>query len=198
MNTPDFKDAVRFVAAGRDDIHSSFVVRRAIDIALEAHKEQRRASGEAYVHHPLAVAKFLACQGADAAIVAAGVAHDLIEDTAITPDELANALGRRVADIVRLVTKPTPDDEPPIIAIAPLIEHDSDDVVLDAFATKVADRLHNLLTIGALSQWRQVRMARETLETISPTAERLYMQYAPDLRSLAEAVLAEYQLPLAA
>jgi len=181
--------AVRFVSAGRFELLGDSLIRRSIEFALAAHRGQLRASGEPFIMHPLSVAQILAVDGESAATVAAGVAHDVLEDTDVTSRELIAALGPDVAAIVNLMTKPTPDDEPPIIALAPHIVTDSDSIVLCALSAKFADRTHNLATIGALPRWRQVRMARETLEILYPAASRVGHRRSEPLRQMALRVL---------
>ena len=190
--------AARFVCAGRSELFADVLVRRSIEIAIEAHRGQLRASGEPFIAHPLSVAQILACDGESATTVAAGVAHDLLEDTDVTERELVAALGSEVTSIVYLMTKPTPDDEPPIMALAPHIVTESDSIVHCALAAKFADRTHNLMTIGALPRWRQVRMARETLEILCPAASRIGHARSESLRMLALCVLEGESVPAAA
>jgi len=190
--------AARFVCAGRFELLADILIRRSIEIAIEGHRGQFRASGEPFIAHPFSVAQILACDGESAATVAAGVAHDLLEDTDMTERELAAALGPDVASIVHLMTKPTPDDEPPIMALAPRIVTEGDSIVHCALVAKFADRTHNLMTIGALPRWRQVRMARETLEILCPAASRIGHPRSESLRQLALCVLEGESVPVAA
>lgn len=151
-------------------------VRQAYAIAYEAHDGQRRASGEPYIDHPVAVAHILIDLGLDPDTIAAALLHDVVEDTAITLDQVGQLFGSDVAHLVDGVTKltvlenQTKEDAQAgtyrkmFIAMA-----DDPRVVL----VKLADRLHNMRTIGAMSAESQRRNARETLDIYAPLAHRL-------------------------
>ena len=152
------------------------VIRRAYVIAREAHKAQKRASGEPYIDHPVAVANVLLDLRLDVASIAAALLHDVVEDTSITKEQVEQAFGREVAHLVDGVTKlsaleaQTKEDaqvgtyRKMFIAMA-----DDPRVVL----VKLADRLHNMRTISFMKAESQQRNARETLDIYAPLAHRL-------------------------
>jgi GTP diphosphokinase / guanosine-3',5'-bis(diphosphate) 3'-diphosphatase len=152
------------------------LVRSAYAVAREAHEGQMRSSGEPYIDHPVAVAKILLDLRLDAASIAAALLHDVIEDTLVTNEQVGQLFGGEIAHLVDGVTKLTALEEQTkeeaqagtyrkmFIAMA-----DDPRVVL----VKLADRLHNMQTIGSLSSERQRRIARETLEIYAPLAHRL-------------------------
>jgi GTP pyrophosphokinase len=152
------------------------LVRDAYAVAREAHAGQMRASGEPYIDHPVAVAEILLNLHLDAASIAAALLHDVVEDTLITKDQIEALFGGEIAHLVDGVTKlskleaQSKEDAQAgtyrkmFIAMA-----DDPRVVL----VKLADRLHNLRTIGAKSAESQKRTARETMEIYAPLAHRL-------------------------
>jgi GTP pyrophosphokinase len=151
-------------------------IRRAFAIAHEAHRSQKRASGEPYIDHPVAVAHLLLDLRLDVASIAAALLHDVVEDTSITKEQVELSFGREVAHLVDGVTKlsaleaQTKEDaqvgtyRKMFIAMA-----DDPRVVL----VKLADRMHNMRTIGAMKTESQQRNARETLDIYAPLAHRL-------------------------
>ncbi len=155
------------------------LVERAFRFSEAAHAGQKRASGEPYVTHPLDVAFILAHDlRLDAPIVAAGLLHDVIEDTHATRDELEAQFGPEVASIVEGLTKldkyefsskaeaEAENFRKMLLAIA----HD-----VRVILVKLADRLHNMRTLGAVADEKQRRKALETLEIYAPLAHRLGM-----------------------
>ena len=191
-------DLTSWISADRDDLRHDLLLRRAVDLAMTAHRGQLREDGTDFVVHPLTVARILAAEGATATVVAAGVLHDVVEDTSVSLREMTLEVGQRIGALVFLLTKPADHAEPPIIALAPQIEVTSDELTLDAFAIKLADRRHNLWTAGVLSRWRQRRMACETLEILYPAAKRLRAPGADVLRALSKRILENDELPIAA
>lgn len=160
------------------------LVRRAYQFAEAAHAGQCRKSGEPYIQHPLHVAYALAEMHFDPAVVAAGLLHDVLEDCEVTPEQLCDNFGKEVLTLVDGVTK--------IKAVEDFVNQDTERVrdlqeleslrkLLIAMAEddiriifiKLADRLHNMRTLGALQPKNQLRMARETLEIFAPLASRL-------------------------
>jgi GTP pyrophosphokinase len=151
-------------------------IRDAWQFAIEAHASQRRASGEPYVSHPLAVARLLADMGLDPETIQAALLHDIPEDTEYSLPDIEERFGPSVAQLVDGVTKlskfgaRTPDEQQAenirkmFLAMAEDVR-----VVL----IKLADRLHNMRTIAALSVAKQQRIARQTAEIYAPLAERL-------------------------
>jgi GTP pyrophosphokinase len=158
------------------------VIRRACTLGVRAHEGQSRASGEPYFTHALAVAQILSDLRLDHETIAAALLHDVVEDTAITLDEVRRDFGARVATLVDGVTK---------MAAIPELPGDGDErrervqseslrKMLLAMAEdvrvvliKLADRLHNLRTLGALPEASQRRIARETMDIFAPLANRL-------------------------
>lgn len=153
-------------------------VMTAFDIADVAHAPQRRATGEPYMVHPLAVAAEVADLGMDADTVAAALCHDVVEDTPVTVEALADAIGPVAARLVDGVTKlDEVADASKSARVAGslrklLVAATTDVRVL---VIKLADRLHNMRTVGALPPQKQVRVATETLEVYAPLAHRLGM-----------------------
>jgi GTP diphosphokinase / guanosine-3',5'-bis(diphosphate) 3'-diphosphatase len=152
------------------------LVRTAFAIATRAHAEQCRKSGEPYILHPIAVAHILIDLKLDPACIAAGLLHDVVEDTTITLDQIKEKCGAEIAAIVDGLTKLTAIEgrtkedaqagsyRKMFIAMA-----DDPRVVL----IKLADRLHNMRTLDHMPGHKQQRIARETLEIYAPLAHRL-------------------------
>ncbi len=157
------------------------LIRRAYEVALAAHDGQARASGESYIVHPLAVARILAELRLDPATIAAALLHDVAEDTSYNLQRLRETFGDEVADLVDGVTKlehidqlgrgqaNLPDEKAESLRKMFLAMVDDVRVVL----IKLADRLHNMRTLGALPEHKRKRIARETLEIFAPLANRL-------------------------
>jgi len=158
------------------------LVRRAYRAAARAHAGQTRASGEPYVSHPSAVADILADLHLDAASLAAALLHDVPEDTPVTLKEIRTEFGDEVAKLVDGVTKLERIRRLSHSRHGALAEAQAENVrkVLLAMADdirvimiKLADRLHNMHTLGALPPEKQTRIARETLGIYAPLANRL-------------------------
>src|ERR687886_979245 len=152
------------------------LIQRAYAVARRAHGPQRRNSGEPYIRHPLAVAHILVDLQLDPASIAAALLHDVAEDTGVGLEELRRRFGDEIARIVDGVTKLTAmegrsKEEAQAGTYRKMFIAMADDprVVL----VKLADRLHNMRTIGSISPARQQRIARETLEIYAPLAHRL-------------------------
>jgi GTP pyrophosphokinase len=152
------------------------LIRKAYAVAYEAHAGQTRSSGEPYIDHPVAVALLLLDLRLDAPSVAAALLHDVVEDTSVTKEQVAQLFGDQIANLVDGVTKLTvleaqTKEEAQAGTYRKMFIAMADDprVVL----VKLADRLHNMRTIDSLSVERQRRIARETLEIYAPLAERL-------------------------
>jgi guanosine-3',5'-bis(diphosphate) 3'-pyrophosphohydrolase len=151
----------------------------AYQLAAEAHDGQRRLSGEPFIEHPLAVAQILADLRLDTTTLTAGLLHDTVEDTDVSLDRLRREFGDDVAEIVDGLTKldklqfqtrelaQAENVRKMIVAMAGDIR---------VLLIKLADRLHNMRTVGALSSGKQRRMATETLEIYAPLANRLGVQ----------------------
>ncbi|GBE11337.1 MAG TPA: GTP diphosphokinase [Gammaproteobacteria bacterium] len=159
------------------------LIRRALACALPAHEGQRRASGEPYVRHSMAVAEILAGLHLDAETIAAAILHDVIEDTPLTLEELAREFGPTVARLVDGVTKMDVIHDVRGLREKGRRERDQAESLrkmLLAMAedvrvvlVKLADRLHNMRTLQHLPLDRRRRIARETLEIYAPLANRL-------------------------
>ncbi len=155
------------------------LIRTAFDTAVDAHKEQRRKSGEAYIFHPIAVAKIVASEiGLDATSIAAALLHDVVEDTDYTLNDLERLCGETVAKIVDGLTKISmldKDEEKPISLQAEnyrkLLLTMNDDIRV--IIIKIADRLHNMQTMGSMRPDKQVKIASETLYIYAPLAHRI-------------------------
>ncbi|WP_420238059.1 RelA/SpoT family protein [Telmatobacter bradus] len=154
------------------------LIRRSWDFCIGHHKNQRRASGEPYIIHPIAVAEVLAEMKMDATAISAGLLHDAVEDTPATSEEIATDFGPQVAYIVEGVTK---IDK---IQFANRVDRQAENVrkMLLAMVSdvrvvliKLADRLHNMRTLEHLRPDRQEAIARETMDIYAPLAHRLGM-----------------------
>ena len=148
----------------------------AFDFAYQLHEGQVRASGEPYICHPVAVADLLRDIGASAGVIAAGFLHDVVEDTAATPEELESHFGAEVRALVEGVTKLggihfTNKTEAQAENLRRMFLAMASDIRV--VLVKLADRLHNMRTLGALKPDKQQRIARETREIYAPLANRL-------------------------
>lgn len=152
------------------------LIQRAYIYAATAHAGQMRLSGEPYLSHPLAVAYTLADMGFDEPTVAAGLLHDTVEDTKATIEEIDGNFGKEVADIVDGVTKISMipfenKEEAQAENIRKMILAMSND--LRVIMVKLADRLHNMETLGFQKAHKQCGIAQETMEIYAPLANRL-------------------------
>ena len=153
------------------------LIRSAFDIAVDAHKDQRRKSGEAYIFHPIAVAKIVASEiGLDAVSIASALLHDVVEDTQYTLDDIERMFGETVARIVDGLTKISHLKKDKNISQQAenfrkmlLTLHDDVRVII----IKIADRYHNMLTMDAMPEHKQVKIASETLYIYAPLAHRI-------------------------
>ena len=151
---------------------------RAYLFSAEAHDGQIRKSGEPYIFHPIAVAYILAQMRMDIQTLCAALLHDIIEDTNITKEKLASEFGKKVAELVDGVSKlssiqfETREHAQAASFQKMLIAMNRD---IRVIIVKLADRLHNIRTIGAMELASQRRIARETLEIYAPIANRLGM-----------------------
>jgi GTP diphosphokinase / guanosine-3',5'-bis(diphosphate) 3'-diphosphatase len=151
-------------------------IRRAIDFAVEAHGDQRRASGEPYVTHPIASAQILADLGIDPVAIQAALLHDVPEDTEYALSDIEDGFGSEVAQLVDGVTKlgkfsTLSHEQQQAENIRKMFLAMADDIRV--VLIKLADRLHNMRTLAALPPEKQLRIARQTLEIYAPLAERL-------------------------
>ncbi|WP_304133525.1 RelA/SpoT family protein [Mesonia mobilis] len=153
------------------------LIRQAFETAVDAHKEQRRKSGEAYIFHPIAVAKIVASEiGLDATSIAAALLHDVVEDTDYTLNDIEQMFGDTVARIVDGLTKishlkPERDVSLQAENFRKMLLTLNDDVRV--IIIKIADRLHNMQTMDSMRADKQVKIASETLYIYAPLAHRI-------------------------
>lgn len=171
-------------------------VRRAYFYAEQAHDGQRRKSGEPYVTHPLSVASILSEMHMDHQSLMAAMLHDVIEDTEINYEGVASQFGETVADIVDGVSKLTHLDfetkaEAQASNFQKMVLAMAEDIRV--ILVKLADRMHNMRTLGAMPPVKQRRIARETLEIYAPIAARLGMR---DLQVELEDLAFRAQFPM--
>ena len=151
---------------------------RAYRLADAAHEGQKRVSGEPYICHPISVSMILAGMRMDAKGVMAGLLHDVIEDTLVTREQLAAEFGEEVAQLVDGVSKLTQlDSKSRAEAQAQNVRKMVMAMVKDlrVIMVKLADRLHNMRTLGVMATHRRRRIAKETLDIYAPIANRLGM-----------------------
>jgi len=154
------------------------LVFRAYDFGAQAHEGQQRLSGEPYIYHPLAVARILAEMRMDVNSIIAALLHDVIEDTPTAKDQVAKEFGEEVAELVDGVSKLTQVKfESKAEAQAENFRKMMLAMVRDirVIMIKLADRLHNMRTLGVMPPGKRRRIARETLEIYVPIANRLGM-----------------------
>ncbi len=151
---------------------------RAFELGAEAHQGQTRKTGEPYILHPVAVAGILANMRMDNQSVTAAILHDTLEDTPLTKEEITEQFGNEIADLVDGVTKLDK------MKFRTRIEADAESFRklmlamsrdLRVIFIKLADRLHNMRTMGAMDPMSRRRIARETLDIYAPIADRLGM-----------------------
>ncbi len=153
------------------------MIRSAFEIAMDAHKDQRRKSGEAYIFHPIAVAKIVASEiGLDAISITAALLHDVVEDSRYTLDDIERMFGETVARIVDGLTKIAHLKKDMNISqqaenFRKMLLTLNDDVRV--ILIKIADRYHNMLTLDSMSEQKQVQIASETLYIYAPLAHRI-------------------------
>lgn len=153
------------------------LIRSAFEIAVDAHKNQRRKSGEAYIFHPIAVAKIVASEiGLDAVSIASALLHDVVEDTEYTLDDIDRMFGETVARIVDGLTKIAHLKKDMNISqqaenFRKMLLTLNDDVRV--IIIKIADRYHNMLTMDSMPEHKQVKIASETLYIYAPLAHRI-------------------------
>ena len=153
------------------------LIRKALDIAIDAHSDQIRKSGKAYIFHPISVAKIVASKiGLDAPSIASALLHDVVEDTRYSIHKIEEIFGQEIAKIVDGLTKISKLKKEKILSIQAenfrkmlLTLNDDIRVIL----IKIADRLHNMKTLDFLSEEKQLKIASETLYIYAPIAHRI-------------------------
>ncbi|MFV1997113.1 MAG: GTP diphosphokinase [Acidiferrobacterales bacterium] len=159
------------------------VIEKACDVARQAHRGQKRASGEPFFFHSLAVAGILAELRLDYETIAAAILHDVVEDTEVTLKDVREQFGKTISDLVDGVTKmdliqgirttgePAPREHAHAENLRKMLLAMAADVRV--VLIKLADRLHNMRTLGSLPEHKQQRIASETMEILAPLANRL-------------------------
>ena len=178
--TPDqmLDDLVDVFLAAHPSGHAD-AIRRAYAVASELHAGQMRATGDPYIVHPLAVAEILAGYGMDEATIVAALLHDTVEDTELTLDGATEQFGPEVALLIDGVTKlDRIKFSSRELAQAATIRKMAVAMAKDirVLVIKLADRTHNIRTLGPLPEEKQRRVAEETLDVYAPLAHRLGMQ----------------------
>ena len=172
-----FRDLLRKVRTYRESEDLS-LIKKAYEFSLQHHKGTARESGEPYLAHPLQVATILAEMRLDTTAIAAGLLHDVVEDTTVTVQDINTEFGEQVAHIVEGVTKINKiefasSEEAQAENVRKMVLAMMDDIRV--VLIKLADRLHNMRTLQFLSPERQQKIARETLDIYAPIAHRLGM-----------------------
>mgnify|MGYP001241308471 FL=1 len=174
--TKQYKEllSVSYQTLSKDDKKQ---IRTAFDIAVNAHRNQRRKTGEAYIFHPLAVARIVANEiGLDSISIAAALLHDVVEDTKYTIEEIKNKLGESVAKIVDGLTKISNLKKDTDISLQAenfrkMLLTLNDDVRV--IIIKIADRLHNMQTLEVMPEEKQLKTSSETMYIYAPLAHRI-------------------------
>ncbi|MEQ9233606.1 RelA/SpoT family protein [Coleofasciculus sp. E2-BRE-01] len=179
LDVPDWLQDCLSTASATSDPSTpddAALVVRAFEFAYQLHSEQYRASGEPYIAHPVAVAGLLRDLGGNSTMMAAGLLHDVVEDTDVTPDEIESIFGAEVRHLVEGVTKlskfnfsskterQAENFRRMFLAMAKDIR---------VIVVKLADRLHNMRTLEHLKPQKQRAIAQETREIFAPLANRL-------------------------
>ena len=153
------------------------LIRSAFDTAVNAHRNQRRKSGEPYVYHPISVAKIVAHEiGLDATSIAAALLHDVVEDTEYSFEDIEKLFGSDVMRIVEGLTKISKLSKESNVSLQAenfrkLLITLNDDIRV--IIIKIADRLHNMQTLDAMPEYKQIRIASETLYIYAPLSHRI-------------------------
>lgn len=158
------------------DEEQNKIIRKAFDIALDAHKDQRRKTGEPYIYHPIEVAKIVANEiGLGTTSIACALLHDVIEDSDYTYEDLKKIFGKKIADIVNGLTKISVMNHQNISVQSEnyrkLLLTLSED--FRVILIKIADRLHNMRTLESMRDDKQKKIASETVYIYAPLAHRL-------------------------
>ena len=152
------------------------LIRKAFDLAVEAHKDQRRKTGEPYIYHPIAVAQIVSDEiGLGATSIAAALMHDVVEDTEYTLDDIEKLFGKKIAKIIDGLTKISVLNKQDVSIQSEnykkLLLTLSEDVRV--ILIKIADRLHNMRTLESMREDKQLKIASETIFIYAPLAHRM-------------------------
>jgi len=152
------------------------IIRKAFDLAVDAHKDQRRKTGEPYIFHPIEVAKIVADEiGLGATSIAAALMHDVVEDTNYTLEDIAELFDEKIAKIIDGLTKISILNKQDVSIQSEnyrkLLLTLSEDVRV--ILIKIADRLHNMRTLDSMSEDKQLKIASETIFIYAPLAHRM-------------------------
>ena len=176
---PRFEDILEIVSGYNPECDED-LLRRAYVYSAMAHRGQVRVSGEPYLVHPLEVARILAEMHLDDVAIATGLLHDLLEDTWVSEEELEERFGEHITGLVKALTKITTMEQSYAARAAAQAENVRR-MLLASIAdvrvilVKLADRLHNMRTLGYLHDEARRRIAAETMEIYAPIAHRLGM-----------------------
>lgn len=170
-----YRGLLRACRNNRSEINTR-KVRKAFNLAMDAHSDMRRKSGEPYIYHPIAVARIVAEQiGLGTTSIVCALLHDTVEDTEMTLDDIEQMFGKKARTIIDGLTKipNTFDTNTSIQAenFRKMLLTLSDDVRV--ILIKIADRLHNMQTLGSMKREKQLKIASETLFLYAPLAHRL-------------------------
>jgi GTP pyrophosphokinase len=172
----EFEDFIKQIGKTKENSNLT-MIREAFYFARSAHRDQKRASGEMYFIHPIETAKTVASYGLDDEAITAALLHDVVDDTPITNKEIEQKFGKNVAFLVAGVTKlgkfKYRGVERQIENLRKMFLAMAEDIRV--VLIKLADRLHNIKTLGALPPEKRQRIAMETLEIYAPIANRLGM-----------------------
>ncbi|MET3731147.1 RelA/SpoT family protein [Moheibacter stercoris] len=152
------------------------LIRKAFDLAVDAHKDQRRKTGEPYIFHPIEVAKIVADEiGLGATSIAAALMHDVVEDTDYTLEDIKEIFGEKIARIIDGLTKISVLNKQDVSIQSEnykkLLLTLSEDVRV--ILIKIADRLHNMRTLESMNEDKQLKIASETIFIYAPLAHRM-------------------------
>jgi GTP pyrophosphokinase len=181
---------------GERTAEESRMIRKAFNVAVEAHKEQRRKTGEPYIYHPIAVARIFAEEiGLGAISVVAALLHDTVEDTDLTLDDVKDLFGPKVATIIDGLTKISGmqfgTDSIQAENFRKVLMTLAQDV--HVILVKLADRLHNMRTLDSMARDKQLKIASETLFLYAPLAHRLGLY---NIKSELEDLSLKFQEPV--
>lgn len=186
----EYKELLK-ISYRRLSLDDKKLIRKAFDVAVDGHKNQRRKSGEAYVFHPISVAKIVASEiGLDATSIASALLHDVVEDSPdYTISDIEQLFGETVARIVNGLTKISSLKKDKDISLQAenfrkMLLTLNDDIRV--IIIKIADRLHNMQTIHSLREDKQLKIASETLYIYAPLAHKIGLyNIKSDLEDLA-------------